>query len=85
MAMRKPVIMTQSGCLHINPETHGFGIQIKPRDAQGWTHAMNHLQEDHEKVLEMGKRGRKIVERDFTIERFNQEVIEFIETILKKS
>ena len=32
MAMRKPVLMTRSGCLHINPETDGFGIQIKPRD-----------------------------------------------------
>ena len=85
MAMRKPVIMTQSGCLHINPETHGFGTLIKPRDAQGWTQAMNQLQEVHEKALEMGNRGRKIVEQDFTIERFNQDVLEFIKTILNKS
>ena len=78
MAMRKPVLMTQSGCLHINAETDGFGMQIKPRDIQGWAHAMKHLQEDHEKALELGKRGREIVESDFTIERFNQDVIEFI-------
>ena len=82
MAMRKPVIMTQSGCLHINPEMGGFGIQLKPRDAQGWANAMNHLHQDHEKALEMGNRGREIVERDFTIERFNQNVLGFIETIL---
>jgi len=53
-------------------------MQIKPRDVQGWADAMKHLQEDHEKALELGKRGREIVESDFTIERFNQDVIEFI-------
>ena len=84
MAMRKPVLMTRSGCLHINPEKDEFGIQIKPRDALGWTHAMNHLYKDHEKATEMGNRGREIVERDFTIERFNQDVLKFIETNMLK-
>ena len=78
MAMRKPVLMTSSGSLHINPEIDGFGRQMKPRDAQGWVQEMNHLHEDHEKALEMGNRGRKIVERDFTIERFNDDVLRFI-------
>ena len=85
MAMRKPVMMTQSGCLHIKPETDGFGIQIKARDIQGWTQAMNHLQQNNEKVLELGNRGRKIVEQDFGIERFNKDVLQFIKTILNKS
>jgi len=85
MAMRKPVLMTRSGCLHINPEKDRFGIQIKPKDALGWAHAMNYLHKDHEKALEMGNRGREIVEQDFTIKRFNQDVLGFIETILKKS
>jgi glycosyltransferase involved in cell wall biosynthesis len=85
MAMRKPVLMTQSGCLHISPETEGFGIQIKSRDAEGWIKAMNLLHEDHEKASKMGDRGREIVERDFTIERFNQNVLQFIKTILNKN
>lgn len=85
MAMRKPLLMTSSGCLHINPETDAFGMQIKPRDVQGWAHAMHHLQEDHEKALEMGNRGREIVEQDFTIERFNQNILKFIETIVTKT
>jgi len=84
MAMRKPVLITSSGCLHINPEKNGFGMQIKPRDGQGWTHAMNHLQQNREKALEMGNRGRAIVERDFTIECFNQNILRFIETTLSK-
>ena len=84
MAMRKPVLMTRSGCLHINPDTDGFGMQINAGDTEGWAQAMNHLQQDDKKVLEMGNTGREIVEQDFTIERFNQDVLRFIETILNK-
>ena len=82
MAMRKPILMTRSGSLHINPETDGFGIQIKARDAMGWFHAMNYLISKSERSLEMGNRGREIVERDFTIDRFNKDVFEFIKKIL---
>ena len=85
MAMRKPVLMTRSGCLHTNPEADGFGMQIKPRNAQGWTKAMNVLLKKNEKALEMGNRGREIVERDFTIDRFNQNIIKFIEKIVTKT
>ena len=84
MAMRKAVLMTQSGCLHINPENDGFGIQIKPRDVRGWTLAMNHLHEDHENALRLGNRGRDIVKKDFTIERFNRDIVKFVSKILKK-
>ena len=84
MAMRKPVLMTRSGCLHTNPEADGFGMQINAGDPEGWTHAMNHLQQNREKALEMGNRGREIVERDFTIECFNQNILRFIETTLSK-
>ena len=85
MAMRKPVLMTQSGCLHINPQSDFFGMHIKPRDTMGWVHAMNNLLQDHTNTLRMGNQGREIVERDFTIERFNKDILGFIETILNKS
>lgn len=84
MAMRKPVLMTRSGSLHINPHTNGFGIHINPRDPQNWAQAMNEILKNKEKALEMGNRGREIVERDFPIELFNQNVLGFIETIINK-
>jgi glycosyltransferase involved in cell wall biosynthesis len=84
MAMRKPVLMTRSGCLHINPETDGFGMEIKAGDAEGWTHAMNHVHKQHKQALRMGNRGREIVERDFTIDRFNQDVLYFVKSIIEK-
>ena len=77
--------MTKSGCLHINPESDGFGMHIKPKDTMSWVDAMNYLLKNHEKAINMGNRGREIVERDFTLERFNQDVIEFIDSILNKT
>jgi glycosyltransferase involved in cell wall biosynthesis len=85
MAMRKPVLMTQSGCLHINPQKDGFGIQIKPKDISSWAKNINYLVDNPEKTLEFGNLGRKIVERDFAIERFNKDVLEFIDAILNKN
>ena len=82
MAMRKPVLMTKSGCLHINPESNGFGMQIKPKDTLSWVDAMNYIIKNHEKAINMGNRGREIVERDFTLKRFNQDVVEFIDNIV---
>jgi glycosyltransferase involved in cell wall biosynthesis len=84
MAMKKPVLMTRSGALHINPETGGFGMHLKPKDTEGWSEAMNSLLKNHNKASVMGKKGRKIVENDFTIERFNQNVIGSINNILKE-
>ena len=81
MAMRKPVLMTQSGCLHINPQSGGFGIQIKPKDIGSWAQNMNYLIENPKKNLEFGNRGREIVERDFAIDQFNKKTIGFVEEI----
>ena len=83
MAMRKPVLMTRSGCLHTNPEADGFGMQINAGDPEGWTHAMNHIHKQHKQALRMGNRGREIVERDFTIDRFNQDVLDFVKSIIE--
>ena len=78
MAMRKPVLMTRSGCLHINPEIDEFGIQIKPRDSQGWTHAMNQLLRYRNKRDKLGTNGRDIAEKKFTSKNFNLAVEEFV-------
>ena len=81
MAMRKPVLMTKSGCLHINPQNGNFGLSINPYDTKDWVRAMNSLLDNQEKRFNMGDTGRKIVERDFRIDHFNKEVINFIDRL----
>lgn len=82
MAMGKPVLMTRSGCLHIDPESGNFGRLISPKDSNGWKESMNELLHNDAKVQEYGMKGRMVAERDFTIERFDREVIQFLKDIL---
>jgi glycosyltransferase involved in cell wall biosynthesis len=83
MAMRKPVIMTRSGCLHIDPASRNFGILVEPRDSNGWSDAMNHIINDQSFALKCGEKGRKIVEDEFSIKRFNRDVLSFINEIIE--
>ena len=79
MAMRKPVLMTRSGCLHIDPRSGGFGKLIEPKNYKGWAIAMNELIENKEVAQNLGANGRKIAERGYTIERFNRDIQTFIQ------
>ena len=79
MAMRKPVLMTRSGSLHIDPESGGFGKLIEPKDSKGWASVMNELIENKEIAQTLGENGRNIAERDFTIERFNRDIVCYIQ------
>jgi len=85
MAMRKPILMTRSGCLHIDPKSRNFGILIEPHDAKGWSDSMNRIIDDRAFANSCGEKGRKIVENEFTIDRFNKDVASFIKDVLKNS
>ena len=85
MAMRKPILMTRSGCLHIDPKSRNFGILIEPHDAQGWSDSMNRIIDDRAFANSCGEKGREIVENEFTIDRFNKDVVSFIKDVLKNS
>ena len=82
MAMRKPILMTQTGCLHIKPEMDGFGFEIKPFDTRGWIDAMNGLLNNKQNAQNVGNIGREIVEKQFSIDRFNSDLVDFIGEIL---
>ena len=82
MAMAKPVLMTKSGCLHLNPEERGLGTLIDPKDPKGWASAMNSLLCNSQKAEALGKTGRVIAEEEFSIERFERKTISFLQQIV---
>ena len=82
MAMAKPVLMTRSGCLHIEPEKGNFGYSINPRDPKDWSEKMNLILSDQELAITLGKNGRKIAEENFSSKSFNKNVISFLENLL---
>lgn len=82
MAMSKPILMTKSGCLHQNPEDGKYGYNIKPFDSLDWSQKMNILLNNNKLRNEYGFNGRKIVENDFSIKSFNENLLSFIRKII---
>ncbi len=83
MAMSKPVIMTRSGCLQLNPEEKKFGFIVNPSDAIGWASKINLLARSNELAQKMGTTGRIIAEKEYNSERFGNNVVKFIGEVLK--
>jgi glycosyltransferase involved in cell wall biosynthesis len=82
MAMSKPVLMTHSGCLHIEPERENFGYSINPRDPKDWSEKMNLILSDQALAKKLGENGRKIAVENFSSKSFNNNIISFIENLL---
>lgn len=82
MAMAKPILMTKSGCLHFNLEERGLGTLIRPQDSKGWATAMNFLLDNTKEANALGKTGRLIAEKEFSIERFEKKTISFLQQIV---
>ena len=82
MSMRKPVLMTKSGCLDINPKKNGFGLLINPYDYNGWSTAMNKLANNPHICSEMGMRGQNLVKEKYNGTLFNQRITDFVGLIL---
>lgn len=83
MAMAKPVLMTKSGCLSLNPETEGCGLWIRPKDIEDWKGKMNLLIEKPNLASKMGDMGRKIAERKFSPARFDADVVDFLKKLMQ--
>ena len=59
-----------------------FGNLIHPNDHQGWVYSMNELLTNNMKLKVYGEKAREIIERDFKIERFNNDLLKLIQNIL---
>ncbi|MDC0548103.1 glycosyltransferase [Opitutales bacterium] len=84
MAMAKPILMTKSGSLHINPEQRGFGLLVNPKDPVDWASSMSKLLKDYNNYKRIGMVGREIAESEFSLETFNNTIINFLKNCLKK-
>lgn len=62
LGMGKPVIVTRNPWLDIDVEKLGIGIWVNPGDGDGWRDAIRYLEERPDEALEMGRRGRALVD-----------------------
>ena len=82
MAMAKPVIMTRSGCLHLDPESRGFGFLTSPNSYREWAEKINLLARNEDLAIKLGKNGRAIAEEEFSGKRFDADLSRFFEKLL---
>jgi glycosyltransferase involved in cell wall biosynthesis len=85
MVMAKPILMTKSCCLHFNLEERGMGTLIRPHDSKGSATAMNFLLDNTKEANALGKTGRLIAEKEFSIERFEKNTISFLQQIVDRT
>ena len=83
MGMAKPVLMTKSGCLHLDPEARGCGLWVRPNDIGDWRDKMNLLMEKPDLACKMGEEGRALAERDYSPARFDRDVVAFLQELLQ--
>jgi glycosyltransferase involved in cell wall biosynthesis len=83
MAMSKPVLMTKSGCLGLDPQAEGCGLWIRPKDSNDWAIKMNMLLEKPNLAVELGRKGRIIAEQKFSPKFFNKAVVNFLKKLIK--
>ena len=80
--MGKPVIMTRSGCLDLNPESRSFGFLVSPGSSNEWVEKINLLTRDENLATKLGKSGRAIAEEEFSGKRFDADLARFFEKVL---
>ena len=78
MAMGKPILMTQSGCLDIDIEELGIGYTVPPGDDDAWIKAIQSLEQDAKRVKTMGHRSRQVAQTQFSPTSFRDNLNRFL-------
>ena len=81
----RPIVTTDMpGCREIVRDGEN-GHLVPPRNGKAVAEALTPLLQDDELRSTMGKRGRKLVEREFSIERVVRSTLKAYENVLRKS
>jgi glycosyltransferase involved in cell wall biosynthesis len=83
MAMARPVIMTRTGALptEIDIDATGCGIFVPPDNPAAIAEAINYLGDNPGVAEAMGRRGRKLAEQYYNIDRYARDLHTFFGTL----
>lgn len=84
MACGKPVIATKAGGIPEIVEHGETGLLVEPANSGEIANALTLLLDNDEMRMEMGRRGRKVVEEKYSAEAIARKVLIVYETILNK-
>jgi len=78
LAMGKPILMTQSGCLDMDVESMGLGFTLPAGNAESWAEKMRFLLENPEQARKMGEQGFNLTKVKYGAERFGTNLEQFL-------
>jgi len=84
MAMGKPVIGTKVGGVGEAVKDGVNGYLIEPDNPRALADAIIDILQDNEKAIRMGLEGRRIVEREFTVDCMSKRMFELYGSLCKK-
>lgn len=82
--MEKPVVATDVGGIPEMMEDKTTGFLVKEGDYEGWIEKISLLINDNKSAKEMGLRGRKFVENNFSWDLIAKRFLEIAEPYIKK-
>lgn len=83
MAMARPVIITRTPALadEIDVEGAGWGLFVPMEDPDALSEAIDFLGDNPSQAEEMGRRGRRLAERHYNMERYARDLHKFFESL----
>jgi glycosyltransferase involved in cell wall biosynthesis len=81
LALGKPVVMTRTEAIDLDPERIGCGFSVEPGDARGWRTALERLQSEPDLRARMGARGRAFAEREHNADVFRAQLVEAVRSV----
>jgi glycosyltransferase involved in cell wall biosynthesis len=80
LALGKPIVMTRSPAMAVDPAAVGCGFTVEPGDVEGWRAALLRLGHDPALRAEMGARGRAFAEREHNADAFRAAIRDAVTT-----
>lgn len=77
-ALGKAVIVTDNSTFPVDVEKEGVGIKVPYGDIEGWIRAITYLNSNPDKVIEMGKRAKGLVEQSYNLDILTKDVVKVL-------
>lgn len=81
LGLGKPVVITRNKYIDLDVEAAGVGFWVDPGDVLGWEAALTRLDRDPDLAVEMGRRGRRLVEEGFNSDAFGRRIASLIKHV----
>lgn len=82
LAMGRPVIMTRHPWVDLDIEAEGVGRWVEMGDLEGWCEALDWFATHPRDAMEMGRRGRALVDGGFNSKSFAHGMMDVFDTLL---